>query len=488
MKPTSPSSIRSVVTVFGSCIILALLVLVFDLRATPHWEQLLRIVRFQDYNTSVVLVGTTLLGICGGLVGVFMLLRKRSLIGDVVGHSALPGIAIAFIISQVQAPGSAKNSPLLIAGAFLAGLVGALCVMAIDRFSRIKSDAALAIVLSLFYGLGAALLTIVQQLPTASAAGLQDYLNGKTASLVAADVWVFAGVAAGLSLITLMLFKELALLCFDSDYASASGWPVFWLDSLLTGLVVGVTIVGMQTVGLILVVAILIIPAASARFWTDDLYRLTLIAAVLGALAALIGSLLSALYPRIAAGAVIVLSGSGLFLVSLLFGEKRGLIWRWLEQRRLQRRVGRHDLLRAIYESIEASGPDDDISEARLMQARITRSELLPLRSWSPARLQRLLTQALHDDLIEIHPDASYSPTADGAALARRAVRNHRLWEIYLMTYADVAPSHVDTDADRIEHVLGHDLVRELERRLSGTANQSMPASPHTLPGTPNAS
>ena len=450
-----------------------------DVSGDSRFDQFLRVVSLRDYNTQVVLLGTALLGMCGGLVGVFMLLRKRSLIGDVIGHSALPGIAIAYIITQLAQPGSAKNVPMLVLGAFLAGLLGALCVMLIDRFSRLKSDAALAIVLSIFYGLGTALLTVIQQLPTASSAGLKTYLNGQTAALTASDVGIFAVFAFVLCLVTLLLFKELALLCFDDDFAAATGWPVFWLDALLLGLVVGVTIVGMQTVGLVLVVAILIIPASAARFWTDELHWLTAISALIGALAAVVGTIASAMYPKIAAGAVIVLSGSVMFLISMLIGKKRGLIWRGLEHRRVQRRIGRHDLLRSVYELIEADS-QEEISENRLLQMQFRFDDLLNSRSWSRSRLHGLIQQALRDETLEFHPSGTYSLTPEGAALARRAVRNHRLWEIYLITYADVAPSHVDTDADRIEHILGPEMIRELEARLEGDETK-MPSSPHSL-------
>jgi len=440
-----------------------------------------RVLLLQDYNTRVVLLGTALLGMSGGIVGVFMLLRKRSLIGDVVGHSSLPGIAMAFIVSQILQPGSGKNLPLLMTGAFLAGLTGAFCVMLIERYSRIRADAALAIVLSLFYGLGTALLTVIQRIPTASAAGLQTYLYGKTASLLAGDVWIFAMASIGLAVITLGLFKELTLLCFDETYASAGGWPVLWMDGLLISLVAGVTIVGMQTVGLILVVAILIIPAASARFWTDDVRWLTATAAVLGMFSAALGTLISATAPRLAAGAIIVLSGTVLFALSLFLGPRRGLVWKWREQRRLRRRVGRHDLLRAFFEHLESLSPEHDLSEQLLLEARVTSTDLLKMRSWPPRRLQKLLGQSCRDELLVKNLDLSYSLTPDGAALARRAVRNHRLWEIYLITYADIAPSHADYDADRIEHVLGPEIIRELEARLIQQDDSSLPPSPHLL-------
>ncbi len=441
-----------------------------------------RVLLLQDAHTRIVLLGTMLLGICGGLVGVFMLLRKRALVGDVVGHSALPGIAIAFIVCEVIAPGTGKSLPALITGAFLAGLAGALCVMVIDRYSPLRADAAMAITLSLFYGLGAALLTVIQRMPTAASAGLNSYLYGKTASIVTSDVWVFGGAAVFLIGLILLLFKELSLLCFDEDYAASCGWPVKVLDALLTCMVVSVTIIGMQTVGLILVVAILIIPAASARFWTDDLRYLMAISALLGAISGAGGTILSALAPKLAAGPVIVLCGSTLFLVSLVFGTGHGLFWAWLDQRQLRKQTGKHDLLRAFYECVESTSGQPEVSDLDLLKARLTIEELLRMRSWKRSELQRGLRLAIQSHYVEEKSAGRYQLTPDGAALARRAVRNHRLWELYLITYADTAPANADYDADRIEHVLGADLVRELELRLTQKSGETLPASPHQLP------
>lgn len=445
--------------------------------STSIWRVLL----LQDYNTRVVLLGTTLLGMCGGAVGVFMLLRRRSLVGDVVGHAALPGIAVAFLVAEAVRPGTGKSVPILMTGALLSGLCGALCVMLIERWSRLKPDAALAIVLSLFYGAGAALLTVVQRIPSGSAAGLKDYLNGKTASLTADDVWLFAGAAAALLVILVLLFKELTLLCFDSDFARSLGRGVMRLDTLLTLLVVGVTIIGMQTVGLILVVAILVIPAASARFWTDDVRQMTWIAVILGGLSAATGTLISALFAKVAAGAVIVLAGAAGFAVSLCVGPRRGLLWRWWEHRRLQKRTGRHDLLRACYELIEADSEGTDLTDSVLLSTVIPFVRLLGERTWSRQEVRRLIQDTGRQDLLTIQSDGSLRLTPDGAALARRAVRNHRLWELYLITNADVAPSLVDRGADRIEHVLGPEVIRELEQHLSRADSEGMPASPHPL-------
>lgn len=444
------------------------------------WARLVQILTLQDHNIRMVLLGTTLLGVTAGIVGTFMLLRKRALVGDVVGHSALPGIAIAFLTMEAVSPGTGKSLPALLLGAFVFGLAGAVCVMLVDRYTRVKSDAAMAMVLSVFYGLGAALFTVVQTVPRGSAAGLQGFLNGKTASLVAADVWLFAGTGVVILSVTMLMQKELTLLCFDDAYAAADGWPVFWLDTLLIGLVVTVTIIGMQSVGLILVVATLIIPPAAARFWTDDVRWMTLGAGLIGGLSSLMGTVISALFPKVAAGAVIVLSGSALFAMSLGFGSKRGVIVQWFGRQRMHREAARVDLLRAIYEVQEQALSGAAISNAdQMTRARFTLTDLTAMRTWQPQVVRRLAQRAVSDGLLSPDGDQRWRLTSHGASESRRIVRNHRLWEMYLMQYADIAPSHVDRDADLIEHVLDPDIVAELERYLAAAGD--VPPSSHAV-------
>ena len=287
---------------------------------------------FWAYNTRVVLAGTVLLGVAGGVVGVFALLRRRALVADVVGHAALPGIGVAFLLTLLLGDGR-RSEPGLMIGAATAGVLGAAAVSALVRFTRVKDDAAMAIVLGAFFGLGAALFRVVQQARGGGASGLNNLLFGKTASMVAADVTLFADLAAVTLLVAFLLRRELALLCFDPEFAAAIGRPVLLLDLALAGLIVAVAVVGMQSVGLILVVATLVIPAAAARFWSDRLGAVLATAGAFGGLAAGAGGLISASGPKLAAGPLIVLCGTGLFAVSLLFGTSRGVLARVLRQR-----------------------------------------------------------------------------------------------------------------------------------------------------------
>ena len=444
-----------------------------SLQASTHlWET------FNRYNTRIVLLGTTILGLSGGVVGVFMLLRKRSLVGDVVGHASLPGITIAFLIMETLQPGTGRTLSGLLIGATVSSLLGVVLTLLIVNGSRIKEDAALAIVLSIFYGLGISLFTVIQSIPSGSSAGLRDFIFGKAALMIQSDVELIAKASLGVLILCALFFKEFALLCFDEEFAKALGWPTTILDLLLMGIVVAVTVVGLQSVGLILVVAILIIPAAAARFWTDHLFTLTVISAVLGGVSAFLGVLASSLVPKLATGAIIVVVNAMLFLVSMLFGSKRGLIYRAWNHRMLRQRVGQHDLLRAAYELIELKIQGRSAHE--ILDASVTLDELLSRRSWNPARVHRLLKRAQSRDLIWKDAQARYRLTPQGAEQARRAARNHRMWELFLIHHADIAPAHVDRDADRIEHILEPAMIAELELLMKEEL-PPVPESPHEI-------
>jgi manganese/zinc/iron transport system permease protein len=430
-----------------------------------------------DYNTRVVLAGTMLLGVSAGVVGTFMLLRKRALVGDVASHAALPGIGLAYLIMEQSHPGNGKWLPGLLLGAALTAALGLLVSFGLRRIRRIKEDAALGITLSLFFGAGVALFTLIQGLPTGQSAGLNEFIFGKAAALVASDVVGLAFTAVLVVAACGALHKELGLLCFDAEYAAAGGWSVGGLDLLLTALVIVVTVLGMQSVGLLLVVALLVLPPTSARFWTDRLSTMVWVSALLGGLSAATGVLLSAAIPKLAAGAVIVLMGTLAFAISLLFGRRRGVFWQWKADRETQQHVGLDDLLRACYEVIE---PQRSTLRDDLANFPVALPDLLAARRWTAARIRGLLNLAISQGYLRRDPQDQFRLTGAGRREAERAVRNHRLWELYLIHFAHLAPSQVDRSADAIEHVLQPEIVEELERLLRQTARQPViPHNPH---------
>jgi manganese/zinc/iron transport system permease protein len=444
----------------------------------PSAGEIADVILLRDtYNTRLVVLSTTALGVAAGLVGTFLLLRKRALMGDALSHATLPGIAVAFM-AMVAFGGSGKFLPGLLLGAAASGLLGVACVLLITHQTRLKDDAALGIVLSVLFGLGVVLLGFVQDMPEGSAAGLQSFIYGKTASVVQRDLWLILGAAVLVLAACVVLYKEFGLLCFDEAYAGAQGWPVVLLDLLLMVLVTVVTVIGLQAVGLILVIALLVTPAAAARFWTERLGHMLLAAALIGGASGWLGSALSALVPRLPAGAVIVLVAATVFAVSMAVGPARGLLPRLARHVDLARRVGRQHLLRAFYERLELTATADGD------RTGLTVDELLAMRSWSPAGLRRQLRRAVREEIVAPVSGGRFRLTAEGARRAARVARNHRLWELYLITHADVAPSHVDRDADQIEHVLDPALVARLEAQL-GLATH-VPPSPHAIGDEPS--
>ncbi|MEA2710370.1 MAG: manganese/zinc/iron transport system permease protein [Phycisphaerales bacterium] len=440
----------------------------------PTRNEVARVIFLRDYNTRVVVLGTTLLGLAAGTIGAFMLLRKRALMGDALSHATLPGIGLAFIVA-VRMGGDGKSLPVLLTGAVITGVLGVLAVLAIRNFTRLKEDAALGIVLSVFFGAGVAILGVIQKMGTGSAAGLESFIYGKTASMLSSDAWLIAGAAVVVIVACILMFKEFTLLCFDPAYAISEGWPVFMLDLIMMALVVAVTVIGLQAVGLILIIALLITPAAAARFWTERLSHMIVASALIGALSGWIGAAASALQPNLPAGAIIVVTAAFLFVLSMFLGSKRGVLRRLVAHRYLARNIARQNLLRAIFEWSEAAGKDPRLEGP-------SREEILLERSWSPAQLKRVLDRAERDELVYEVADGTWRVTDVGLTDAARTVRNHRLWEAYLINYADIAPSHVDRDADTIEHVLGRDIVSKLEALIAEQQpGLVVPPSPHLV-------
>jgi manganese/zinc/iron transport system permease protein len=460
----------------------------------PSWQELLRVLTFQDYNTRVVIIGATLLGLAAGLVGTFLLLRKRALLSDAISHATLPGIALAFIVMSLIF-GNGKNLLGLIAGAAVFSVLGTASVIMIQKYTRLKDDAALGIVLSVFFGFGIALMGLATRMETGNAAGLSSFIYGKTASMLFFDAMLIALTALGTIIFCILFFKEFALICFDEDYGAAQGWPVTRLDLLMMSLVVVVTVIGLQAVGLILVVALLIIPAAAARFWTFRLRQMLWLSGVFGALSGMLGSGISALMANLPAGAVIVLTASAIFLFSMTFGSARGILRLVVERIRLRRRILTENLLRDLYEWNEsvpkasnvpmasnvptASNEGSIPTESQLQGPSV--DDLLTQRSWSSRQLLRTIRSLKASKNLIVDAANRLQFTDQGIQAAKDIVRKHRLWEAYLISHADVATGMVDLSADRIEHVLDEEIIRKLEGLFPSVHPKELPKSLHAL-------
>lgn len=297
-----------------------------------------------DYTVRTVAMGAAVLGIVAGALGTFALLRRQSLLGDAMSHAALPGVLLAFMLTGSKAP------VVLVLGAAVAGVLGTFLLLSIIRFSRIKEDAGLGIILSVFFGFGLVLLTFLQRNPTAAQAGLNKFLFGQAATLLVGDVVTMAIFGGGALALLTLFWKEFKLLSFDRDYGSSLGYPMTALDLLLTTLLVIGIVIGLQAVGVVLMSALVVAPAAAARQWTDRLSVMMVVASFFGAIAGVAGAFISSLGTGLSTGPVVVLAISAIVLLSLLFGAGRGLVWTWLQQQRNRRRLRTDSVLAWLYD------------------------------------------------------------------------------------------------------------------------------------------
>jgi manganese/zinc/iron transport system permease protein len=405
---------------------------------------------FNDPSIVAVVLGSVLLTASSAVVGTFTFLKKKALVGDAVAHAVLPGICLAFLLA------GNKNPVFLVIGAFITGWLSLVIMDFITKHSKIKEDTAIALILSVFFGIGILMLTYIQQTGNAAQAGLQSFLFGKAAALVGKDLVVFGTVAVALIVTVIIFYKELKLIAFDENFASTIGLPVNSINLLLTTLTVLAVVTGIQAVGVVLMAAMLVTPAAAARFWTDDILKMIFIAAGLGALSGISGAYISYTAPTMPTGPWIVMIISAIALLSFFVAPQRGIIARTLQQHQLQRVIMDENLLKELYHIGEKD--NNNFAERSI-------EELIAERYFPIGLLKASLRRLKRKGLVE-KKDGRWKFTEEGWYKGKRVVRLHRLWELYLSTYLKIAPDHVHEDAETIEHVITPELEVELEKML----------------------
>ncbi len=431
--------------------------------------QALRFLSLQDPAVRYALAGSILLGVSCGLLGAFLVVRRLALVGDALSHAVLPGVAAGFLWGQTKDPVA------IFIGAVIAGLLGTLVVEGIKQTTRLKEDAALGIVLAGFYAVGICLVTMLQRLPTGAKSGIDKFLFGQAAAIGPRDLQLMAVVAVLAIATVLVFYKELLVASFDAAFARSIGYPVRVIHYSLMLLLAFSVVSALQAVGVVLVSAMLITPAAAAYLLTDRMHRMLLYAAGIGLVSGALGCFLSFLGSNLPTGPLMVLSGTTLFTGAFLFAPRHGVVTRWWNQRSGADRVRRENTLKTVY---------------RILEDRQFRGEGVSLRELAERRRETLedadkqARDLVRHGFASIHDaDPCVLLTPAGRQRAIELVRNHRLWELYLTHAAHIPADHVHDDAERIEHVLGEDVVRELERRLNYADTD-----PHGRPiPTPNA-
>lgn len=391
-----------------------------------------------SWNTLVVLGGTAALGLGSGVLGSFAVLRRESLVGDALAHAALPGLCLAYMLT------GEKNLPVLLIGAAVTGTLGVWIIGTAVRQTRLKQDAVIGAVLSVFFGAGMALLGVIQKKYAGGAAGLNSYIYGKAASMVFEDLFWITGLALAILVVTLLFYKELVLVSFDPGYAASLGYPVWLLNQLFLVLLAAEVVVGLQAVGVILIAGLLIIPGATARLWTERMSRLVWIAGLLGMVSGVAGTLLSASVDNVGTGPVIILVAAAAFLISLICAPRRGLISRAWELHRTRQQMRHQHLMRAAYEFLEQRGQG--------FEAPLPVQAFADFRQVGVVEIMRDCEAMVRLGWARAHSDA-YELTAEGREAMVHAARVHRLWEEYFRQKTDVPLNELHQQADRLEHV-----------------------------------
>ncbi|MBE2181216.1 MAG: metal ABC transporter permease [Chthoniobacterales bacterium] len=415
--------------------------------------RMVRFFTFQDPSLRYALLGSMLLGICCGLMGAFLVVRKLSLLGDALSHAVLPGVALGFLW------GMTKDPLAIFIGATVAGLLGAGTVQLLRHTTRHKEDASIGFVLASFFGVGVCLMTMIQNVPGGNKSGLDKFMFGQAAALGRGDVLLLAVVALlALGAVT-VFYKEYTITSFDPGFARSMGLPVQVFHYSLMLLLAFAIVSALQAVGVVLVTAMLVIPAATAFLLTDRLGWLLVLSAVFGMCAGAIGAFFSFVGRNLPTGPFMVLAAAAVFTAAILFGPRHGIVARWWRHVSRSARIRRENTLKSVYHVLEDEGFRSEQVDAR---------ELAERRRETIEEAQAQLNTLRRHGLATLSGDGiSASLTPEGWQRACEIVRNHRLWELYLTNAAQIAADHVHEDAEKIEHVLGEETVRRLEKRLN---------------------
>lgn len=382
------------------------------------------------YNAALVAIGAGLLGYSSGATGTFLFLRKRALLSDAAAHATLPGVALAFIV-MVALGGDGRNLAGLLLGSAITAAIGLVTVQWIVAHTRLTEDAAIGAVLGVFFGVGVVLLTVIQTMSSGRQAGLEDFLLGSTAGMLRQDALVItAGGALALALIW-ALRRPMTLVAFDADFATAAGYRVSRIDLMMMLAALVVTVIGLKVVGLVLIVALLIIPPVAARFWTESVGRMIWIAGAIGGISGYVGAAVSASAPNLPTGPIIVLVAAAVFVASLLFAPVRGVAAALIRQRQFKSRVHH-------------------------------RQGLLAIARQEPIREPFTLRLLQRENLIR----ADGVPTEAGRAAAAKVSRDERRWDIARRIHQDAGLTGRYDGLTPIEDVFTADEIREFDRRI----------------------
>lgn len=400
------------------------------------------------YTLTGIILSTSSIAIIGN----FWFLQKKSLISDAIAHALLPGICIGFLCA-----GSTKNTLYLTIGGAITGAIALLFLEQIHTHTKIKKDAAIAMVISTFLGSGLFLLTYIQQGGSGGQAGLKLFLFGHTATLMNQDILIFIGLSCLITSITILFFKPFTLLSFDPLFVQTIGWPLGSLKLLLQGLTILTILAGVRAMGTLLIASILIIPAATARFWSSKLSHMVLFSVFLATCSTILGTCLSYFIADLPTGPSIVLCMITLALLSFFVAPQTGLLPRKYKRYKYQEKILIENVLKLLYQLGEEAGAPYKGTKKEV---------LLKKRPMLAKQLNKALKKLSAQGLINRKNNDTWVLTSEGRAQGKHILSLHTLWETYLMRYLTIQADHVHDDAEAMEHLLTPRLEAELRALL----------------------
>lgn len=410
-----------------------------------NWDQWIEpfTQRWWQETTCCVLVG-----IACGVLGVFVVLRRMAMIGDALSHSVLPGVVIALMIT-----GKTNVSSLLL-GALIAGVVTAVLISMVSRFSRTKEDSAVGIVFTALFSLG---IILISALPHGVHFDLKCFLFGDPLAVGPDDLKMMAVIAPLVVLIVVLLYHPLKIASFDPVMAMAMGVPVVALHYLLMGMLSATVVAGLKTTGVVLVVAMVITPASAAYQLSNRLSTMLVLSAFFGAISAAIGMSV-AFVTNSPTGPAMVIVATLLFALAMALSPSHGLLFEFLQRRQGRRHIQEEDILKAVYKLDTKEHTAQPQADTGATLANVSKETTL-----SPGRILRLIELPSLRSLVTGNGNRLFL-TESGKKRAEELVRAHRLWETYLSREVRASDSDVHTEADRLEHA--HELADEVDAEL----------------------
>ena len=415
------------------------------------YENITSFFNFENHAINVVIFGSMVIGLTSAIIGAFSFVKKKSLIGDVIAHSLLPGICIGFLIS------GEKDTPTLLFFALISGLFSVYFMDFVKSKSKLKNDTILAITLSIFFGFGLMLLSFIQNSGNSSQTGIDHFLFGQAAALLESDLYVYLGLSIA-SIISISIFyRAFFMVSFDRNFGIVTGFKVKLYELILTTITVAAVAIGIQTVGVVLMAAMLVSPASGANFWTKSFKNLIFLSGIFGSISGLFGAFISFIAPSMPTGPWIIVILSSITILSILFAPKRGVIAKFIKKKKWSNKLIQENILKALYHLGEKQND---------FKIKYNTAQIIEKRPFELNILKRHLRKLINQKMI-LEINGQYMLSEVGWKRSRRIVKVHRLWEMYLTEKLNIAADHVHEDADSIEHIITPELETELEKMLN---------------------